>query len=95
MSQEPIRLLFTNEDLGHSFDDDYQALALIARVAKKEWVLHKDFDTGAIGGSCREQTGQSEIPSLYQKWRYVYLLDSRTYSTLYHVLDAFLNTEAP
>lgn len=85
------RLLFTNHDFGHFFDDEYEALSLIAKVAKREWKLREHFETGTVGGSCNERTDSSNIPELYKKWKYVYTIDSKTYSVLYAVLDAFLN----
>lgn len=85
------RLLFTNEDLGHYFDDGTQGMVLISKVAKREWRQGKDFATGTIGGNCNERTDSSDIPTLYQSWRYVYMLDSRTYNTIHDILTAFLN----
>lgn len=89
-----VRLLFTNEDLGHYFDDASQGLGLIAKVARQEMRLGEHFATGTIGGSANEDTRHSELPALYAKWRKVYILDAKTYSTIYAVLDAFLNHPA-
>ena len=80
-----VRLLFTNDDLGHFFDDDSQAMGLIGKIARGEWKLREQFDTGTIGGSANEETRHSDIPRLYQTWKRVYPLNPRTYNTVWDV----------
>jgi hypothetical protein len=81
-----VRLLFTKHDLGHSFDD-YQAPDLIEKVVTRKWNYLEDFATGSIGHSASERTVDSDIPRLYANWKYVYIIDARTYTIVHAIVD--------
>lgn len=83
-----LRFLFTNEDFGHYFDDGTQALHMIRRIIRGEFIYQKHFDVGTIGGSANEKTEYSEIPRLYSTYKYVYPIDGGTYGTIFDIINA-------
>ena len=88
-TMKKVYLLFTNHDFGHSFEDTYHAMKLVALVADKELRCPEDFQLATIGQSAAERTDSSGIPGYYAQYRYIYPLDGRTHHTVATVLEAF------
>jgi len=86
-------LLFTNTDFGHQFDEQSAGYKLIAKVADKELVFNEGYVLATLGAGASERTSGSLIPQYFTTYRYHYVIDARTYSTVIAINQGFYIAE--